>query len=82
MIIILLGMPFVMLVFYCRDFNRVMLGFAFRYYILWLLIPIFTYHYSYIQVSQLGAVAQKYQSFTQNATSNISVPELQNNCNM
>uniref|UniRef100_A0A0R0JKE5 Transcriptional corepressor SEUSS n=1 Tax=Glycine max TaxID=3847 RepID=A0A0R0JKE5_SOYBN len=34
------------------------------------------------QVSQLGAVAQKYQSFTQNATPNVSVPELQNNCNM
>ncbi|XP_047169423.1 transcriptional corepressor SEUSS-like [Vigna umbellata] len=34
------------------------------------------------QVSQLGAVAQKYQAFTQNATPNISVQELQNNCNM
>ncbi|OIV97994.1 hypothetical protein TanjilG_14094 [Lupinus angustifolius] len=34
------------------------------------------------QVSQLGAVTQKYQSFTQSATPNISVPELQNNCNM
>ncbi|KAE9587217.1 putative LIM-domain binding protein/SEUSS [Lupinus albus] len=34
------------------------------------------------QVSQLGAVAQKYQSFSQSATPNISVPELQNNCNM
>ncbi|XP_020239561.1 transcriptional corepressor SEUSS [Cajanus cajan] len=34
------------------------------------------------QVSQLGAVAQKYQAFTQNATPNLSVPELQNNCNM
>ncbi|KAL5192707.1 Transcriptional corepressor SEUSS [Glycine soja] len=34
------------------------------------------------QVSQLGTVAQKYQSFTQNATPNVSVPELQNNCNM
>ncbi|KAL2318367.1 hypothetical protein Fmac_032243 [Flemingia macrophylla] len=34
------------------------------------------------QVSQLGAVAQKYQSHTQNATPNLSVPELQNNCNM
>ncbi|KAI4307187.1 hypothetical protein L6164_030401 [Bauhinia variegata] len=34
------------------------------------------------QVSQLGAAAQKYQSFTQNATPNLSVPELQNNCNM
>ncbi|KAL5192706.1 Transcriptional corepressor SEUSS [Glycine soja] len=34
------------------------------------------------QVSQLGTVAQKYQSFTQNATPNVSVPELQNNCNI
>ncbi|MED6111663.1 hypothetical protein PIB30_054370 [Stylosanthes scabra] len=34
------------------------------------------------QVSQLGAVAQKYQAFTQNATPNVSAPELQNNCNM
>ncbi|CAL0327442.1 unnamed protein product [Lupinus luteus] len=34
------------------------------------------------QVSQLGAIAQKYQSFSQSATPNISVPELQNNCNM
>ncbi|KAJ1384424.1 LIM-domain binding protein/SEUSS [Sesbania bispinosa] len=33
-------------------------------------------------IPQLGAVAQKYQSFTQNATPNISAPELQNNCNM
>lgn len=35
-----------------------------------------------IQVSQLGAVAQKYQALTQNETSNLSVPDLQNNCNM
>ncbi|CBI19953.3 unnamed protein product, partial [Vitis vinifera] len=34
------------------------------------------------QVSQLGAAAQKYQSATQNASSNLSVPELQSNCNM
>ncbi|PKI49713.1 hypothetical protein CRG98_029894 [Punica granatum] len=34
------------------------------------------------QVSQLGAAAQKYQAATQNASSNLSVPELQNNCNM
>ncbi|XP_047319826.1 transcriptional corepressor SEUSS-like [Impatiens glandulifera] len=34
------------------------------------------------QVSQLGAAAQKYQVAAQNATSNLSVPELQNNCNM
>ncbi|KAF7816758.1 transcriptional corepressor SEUSS-like [Senna tora] len=34
------------------------------------------------QVSQLGAAAQKYQSFTQNAAPNLSVPELQNNCNI
>nr|GLL47962.1 transcriptional corepressor SEUSS-like [Ipomoea trifida] len=35
------------------------------------------------QVSHLGAAAQKYQAATtQNASSNISVPELQNNCNM
>ncbi|KAF5725285.1 SEUSS transcriptional co-regulator isoform 1 [Tripterygium wilfordii] len=33
------------------------------------------------QVSQLGSAAQKYQAATQNAT-NLSVPELQNNCNM
>ena len=36
----------------------------------------------YFQVSQLGAAAQKYQSFTQSAPPNVSVPELQNNCNM
>ncbi|TKY53794.1 Transcriptional corepressor SEUSS [Spatholobus suberectus] len=29
-------------------------------------------------VSQLGAVAQKYHAFTQNATANVSVPKLQN----
>lgn len=34
------------------------------------------------QVSQLGAAAQKYQAATQNAPSNLSVSELQNNCNM
>uniref|UniRef100_A0A5B7B176 Putative SEUSS transcriptional co-regulator isoform 1 n=1 Tax=Davidia involucrata TaxID=16924 RepID=A0A5B7B176_DAVIN len=34
------------------------------------------------QVTQLGAAAQKYQAATQNASSNLSVPELQNNCNM
>ncbi|KAK2444111.1 transcriptional corepressor SEUSS [Trifolium repens] len=34
------------------------------------------------QVSQIGTVAQKYQSLTQNTTPNISAPELQNNCNM
>ncbi|CAI8598463.1 unnamed protein product [Vicia faba] len=34
------------------------------------------------QISQIGAVAQKYQALTQNATPNISAPELQNNCNM
>jgi hypothetical protein len=34
------------------------------------------------QVSQLGQVAQKYQSCTQNAAPNLSVPELQNNCNL
>ncbi|CAH9101693.1 unnamed protein product [Cuscuta europaea] len=35
------------------------------------------------QVSHLGAAAQKYQTATtQNASSNISVPELQSNCNM
>ncbi|KAM7518738.1 hypothetical protein LguiB_017700 [Lonicera macranthoides] len=34
------------------------------------------------QVSQLGATAQKYQAATQNASSNLSVPELQSNCNM
>lgn len=35
-----------------------------------------------LQVSQLGAAAQKYQAATQNASPNLSVPELQNNCNM
>jgi len=35
-----------------------------------------------MQISQLGAVAQKYQAITQNATPNLSVPELQSNCNM
>ncbi|KAF2296619.1 hypothetical protein GH714_000610 [Hevea brasiliensis] len=34
------------------------------------------------QVSQLGAAAQKYQAACQNASSNLSVPDLQNNCNM
>ncbi|XP_071715513.1 transcriptional corepressor SEUSS-like [Rutidosis leptorrhynchoides] len=34
------------------------------------------------QVSQLGNAAQKYQASTQNASSSLSVPELQNNCNM
>ncbi|PSS19473.1 Transcriptional corepressor SEUSS like [Actinidia chinensis var. chinensis] len=34
------------------------------------------------QVSQLGLAAQKYQAVTQNASSNLSVSELQNNCNM
>ncbi|GLU16603.1 hypothetical protein SLE2022_330300 [Rubroshorea leprosula] len=34
------------------------------------------------QVSQLGAAAQKYQAAAQNASSNLSAPELQNNCNL
>ncbi|KZV41761.1 hypothetical protein F511_22572 [Dorcoceras hygrometricum] len=34
------------------------------------------------QVSQLGAAAQKYQAAAQNSSSNGSVSELQNNCNM
>ncbi|GMH17127.1 hypothetical protein Nepgr_018968 [Nepenthes gracilis] len=34
------------------------------------------------QVSQLGAAAQKYQAVTQNASSNISITDLQSNCNM
>ncbi|XP_019186586.1 PREDICTED: transcriptional corepressor SEUSS-like isoform X1 [Ipomoea nil] len=34
------------------------------------------------QVSQLGAATQKYQTATQNASSNVSVSELQNNCNL
>ncbi|CAK7346852.1 unnamed protein product [Dovyalis caffra] len=34
------------------------------------------------QVSQLGAAAQKYQAATQNGSANLTVPELQNNCNM
>ncbi|KAK8685677.1 hypothetical protein V6N13_041675 [Hibiscus sabdariffa] len=33
------------------------------------------------QVSQLGAAAQKYQAATQNASSNLSATDLQNNCN-
>lgn len=39
-------------------------------------------HFYYPQISQIGAVAQKYQALTQNATPSISAPELQNNCNM
>ncbi|MBA0602568.1 hypothetical protein Gorai_002744, partial [Gossypium raimondii] len=34
------------------------------------------------QVSQLGAAAQKYQAATQNASTNLSAPDLQNNCNL
>ncbi|CAL1412657.1 unnamed protein product [Linum trigynum] len=34
------------------------------------------------QVSQLSTAAQKYQAATQNTSSNLSVQELQNNCNM
>ncbi|XP_021300966.1 transcriptional corepressor SEUSS-like [Herrania umbratica] len=34
------------------------------------------------QVSQLGAAAQKYQASAQNASSNLSAVDLQNNCNM
>ncbi|KAK9748859.1 hypothetical protein RND81_02G085800 [Saponaria officinalis] len=34
------------------------------------------------QVSQLGTAAQKYQASTQNSSSNVSVSELQINCNM
>ncbi|KAK8566132.1 hypothetical protein V6N13_021201 [Hibiscus sabdariffa] len=34
------------------------------------------------QVSQLGAAAQKYQASAQNASSNLSAPDLQSNCNM
>lgn len=34
------------------------------------------------QVSQLGTAAQKYQSATQNSSSNMSVSDLQSNCNM
>ncbi|KAL8225637.1 hypothetical protein R6Q57_018194 [Mikania cordata] len=34
------------------------------------------------QVSQLGNAAQKYQASSQNASSSLSLPELQNNCNM
>lgn len=36
----------------------------------------------HLQVSQLGAVAQKYQVATQNASSNLSTQELQANCSM
>ena len=35
-----------------------------------------------MQVSQLGAAAQKYQTAIQNASSNLPTPESQNNCNM
>lgn len=35
-----------------------------------------------MQVSHLGAAAQKFQSAIQNTSSNLSTPELQNNCNM
>eukprot|EP00262_Sarcandra_glabra_P009356 TRINITY_DN235_c0_g2_i1.p1 TRINITY_DN235_c0_g2~~TRINITY_DN235_c0_g2_i1.p1 ORF type:complete len:892 (+),score=172.87 TRINITY_DN235_c0_g2_i1:310-2985(+) len=34
------------------------------------------------QVSQLGAVSQKYQAAAQNASSDLSVQDLQNNCNL
>ncbi|KAE8735081.1 Transcriptional corepressor SEUSS [Hibiscus syriacus] len=34
------------------------------------------------QVSQHGAAAQKYQAATQNASTNLSAPDLQNNCNL
>ncbi|XP_022750940.1 transcriptional corepressor SEUSS-like [Durio zibethinus] len=34
------------------------------------------------QVSQLGAAAQKYQASALNASSNLSAPDLQSNCNM
>ncbi|KAI3761725.1 hypothetical protein L1987_52146 [Smallanthus sonchifolius] len=34
------------------------------------------------QVSQLGNAAQKYHASTQNASSSLSSPEMQNNCNM
>lgn len=34
------------------------------------------------QVSQLGTAAQKYQAATQNSSSNMSVSDLQSNCNM
>ncbi|XP_022773325.1 transcriptional corepressor SEUSS-like isoform X2 [Durio zibethinus] len=34
------------------------------------------------QVSQLGTAAQKYQAATQNASTNLSAPDLQNNCNL
>ncbi|KAE8694117.1 Transcriptional corepressor SEUSS [Hibiscus syriacus] len=34
------------------------------------------------QVSQLGAAAHKYQASAQNASSNLSAPDLQSNCNM
>ncbi|PPR92265.1 hypothetical protein GOBAR_AA28409 [Gossypium barbadense] len=35
-----------------------------------------------VQVSQLGAAAQKYQAATQIASTNLSAPDLQNNCNL
>ncbi|KAG9144546.1 hypothetical protein Leryth_010758 [Lithospermum erythrorhizon] len=35
-----------------------------------------------LEVNQLGAAVQKYQATTQNSTSNPSVSDLQNNCNL
>uniref|UniRef100_A0A803LHN1 Uncharacterized protein n=1 Tax=Chenopodium quinoa TaxID=63459 RepID=A0A803LHN1_CHEQI len=35
-----------------------------------------------LKVSQLGTAAQKYQAATQNSSSNMSVSDLQSNCNM
>lgn len=37
---------------------------------------------SELQVSQLGAAVQKFQTATQNASSSNTVSELQNNCTM
>ncbi|XP_062086140.1 transcriptional corepressor SEUSS-like [Humulus lupulus] len=44
--------------------------------------PVVANVYLVVQVSQLGTATQKYQIATQNASSNLSLPEMQNNCNM
>ena len=47
------------------------------FYFAWLLIGCW-----FVQVTQLGTAAQKYQAATQNSSSNMSVSDLQSNCNM
>jgi hypothetical protein len=62
-----------MLVLYCRYVNRAEFGYILTYYTL------ISHSYFYFifynpQVSQIGTVAQKYQSLTQNTTPNIFAP--------